>query len=153
MIRTLKRRAAFTLYEVLVTLGLTTIFLGIAGELFNANFKVIGKTEVLSRQTAQIDSAVFRLRRDVWSAGQITLNNPNSVDLTDPSGSKVSWQVLSSGAVQRTDAAGHTTTWTLAAPWAFSADDSSLSVSDAKSSGAKSVRLVSQVLLARRSAP
>jgi len=146
-------RAAFTLFEMLVALGVSTVLFGVAGELFNANFKVIGKSEVLSRQTAQIDSALFRLRHDVWSASQITVPTPRSVSLVNPDGGKVSWVVTADGSVQRTDADGHTMTWPIGIPLMFSTDHFALSVSSPDAQGAKSVRLVSQFLLARGATP
>jgi len=151
--RIARARRGFTLYEMLVALGLSTLLFGLAGELFNANFKVIGKSEVLSRQTAQIDSAMFRLRRDVWSAGQIIVPNPTSVSLVHPDGGKVSWAVAADGSVQRTDADGHTMTWPIGIPWTFRADTSALSVNSPDAQGAKSVGLVSQLLLAREATP
>ena len=75
------KRKAFALLELMFVLGLLAFVALVAGQLFVGVTR--STTTVNQRQTAQIrlDQAVRRLRQDVWNATQITLPDPQHLQL------------------------------------------------------------------------
>ncbi len=74
-------KSAFALLELMFVLGLLMFVALVAGQLF---FSVARTTSsVNQRQTAQIrvDQAARRLRQDVWNASQITLPDPQHLQI------------------------------------------------------------------------
>ena len=74
-------KRAFALVELMFVLGLLMFVALVAGQIF---FSVARTTSSVSqRQTAQIrvDQAVRRLRQDVWNATQISLSDPQHLQI------------------------------------------------------------------------
>jgi prepilin-type N-terminal cleavage/methylation domain-containing protein len=144
------RRRAFTLSELVVALALFVFVMGAAGELFRSSLQVGAQSQNLSTQTSRIDSAIFQLRHDVWSCGQITVADSHNAEFVQPNGVKIAWTLTADGSVQRTDPTGRVEHWpSIGATWNFAADGPVLVVTDAESKNSQAVRLVSQVLLSR----
>jgi type II secretory pathway pseudopilin PulG len=103
----LHRNNAFALLELMFVLGLLAFVALVAGQLF---FGITRATsQVNQRQAAQIrvDQAVRRLRQDVWNATQITVPDPQhlQIKLADKS---VTW---SAGQFLKRDTGAESQRW------------------------------------------
>jgi prepilin-type N-terminal cleavage/methylation domain-containing protein len=146
----MSRRRGFTLYEILIALALFLIVLDTAGQLFNSVFKLTADNQRLGRQTSRIDSALRQLRGDTWGCSNIAVGDSHSVELTVAKG-KVAWLLNTDGSVQRTGPDSQSEQWpAIGRDWTFASEGPALVVSDRVSYGPQAVRLVSQVLLSRR---
>ncbi len=142
-------RPAFTLIEIIMSLALLTIFFAAAGQVFHSSAMLSYNTPRLSNQASRIDSAIFQLRRDVWSSPQISVPKPTVTDLKSSEG-KISWTINPDGDIARIDSRGQTERWNaIARNWSLATDGICLSIRD----GSAEMRLPSQILLSSGARP
>src|SRR4051794_16001051 len=88
-----KSQRGFTLNEMILVLGL----LGVAGllgsRLFTASMRVIGSAPAAQDQQVSMERMTQVLRRDVWSAKQINVPQAKVIELVQPDGASVRWQI------------------------------------------------------------
>ncbi len=77
---------ALILLDMIMTLALIMIFLGICGRLFTAAVRLMRQADSEQATLAAGDSALAMLRRDVWSATALTLETGQTLRLATPSG-------------------------------------------------------------------
>ena len=136
-------RRAFTLTEIIMALSLLVLFFAAAGEVFKSSMMLSFDSPRISNQASRIDSAIFQLRRDVWSSPQISVGKPTSADLESSDG-KISWIINPDGDLIRTDSRGQTERWNaIAGKWSLASDGICLTIRD----GSDEMRLPSQLLL------
>ena len=136
--------------EVLATLGLLLIFFGVAGELFKSTMMLGYDSRESSNQNSRIDSAIFRLRRDVWNSSRITVTGKNALDLIWSDGTKISWNIDRENGVTRTNAQNRSEQWQgIGQNWSLAADGPCVTVSG----GTAEMRLPSQILLSPGARP
>lgn len=145
------RSRGFTLYEVLIAIGVMMLAINLSVELFRVNFKLVHQTELLTATTSGIDSALYHLRQDTWGSGRIVVGDPKSVALTQDDGKQIVWGIDADGTLKR-NAGGVVTQWPVAKGWTFATNGAFLTISEGKSlpersAAAGSVELVSQLLL------
>src|SRR6188508_1444942 len=76
-----RRRRAFTITELLISLGVLALFANAAGQLFQATMRV-GDTAARQQDAAgRFEFAVTVLRNDVWAAGELAAPDAHSLRL------------------------------------------------------------------------
>jgi hypothetical protein len=144
-------RTAFTITEVLFALSLLVIFFAATTDVFRSTVLLASSSQDLCDRSSQTDFAFRLLGADVWNSSTITLSDPDSLDVAQSDGTKISWKIDSTAGLTRTDAGGHSETWPdLAAKWTFAADKISVTISDGS---AIPMRFPSQVLLSQSVQP
>jgi type II secretory pathway component PulJ len=142
------RRTGISLYEVVVSLGIFVIAMNMAAQLFRSLITTGAESGRTLNQVARIDSAVAKLRGDVWSAGKIDILDSHTVRLSRGDNLTATWAV-SDNSLTRTDASGHVESFSdTGKGWSFARDGAALTISDDSAHDATAMRLVSQVLLA-----
>lgn len=137
-----------------MTLSLLVVFFFLAGRLFRSSVLLSARSQQFADNANRIDSAMFQLRRDVWSSGKINVADPHSAQLRLSDGTQISWQINSDGDVTRTIAGEAAERWSGLGPnWSLSGDGLSLSVTDVASPVPQPMRLLSQSLLAQKEQP
>jgi prepilin-type N-terminal cleavage/methylation domain-containing protein len=145
--RTIRR--AFTMTEILMALSLLTIFFAAAGEIFRSTVLLSSEAPQTSDRSAQIDSALYQLRRDVWNSPKISTPNPKSAEL-ESTGQKITWTIDQTGNLTRTDAKGKPELWkSIAKNWSFHTDGPSIKITD----GSAEITIPSQLLLSHGANP
>jgi prepilin-type N-terminal cleavage/methylation domain-containing protein len=148
MMRPRVRNSGFTLYEVMVGILILVIFFAVAGKLFNSVILLGAASENLSNASSRTDSALFRLRADVWDSKSIVVADARSITLTRSDGSQIVWTLTPDEGISRAGPTAKSEQWEgIGKGWAFSTDAVSLTVAENKE---VPVRLVSQVLISRR---
>jgi hypothetical protein len=133
-----------------MTLSLLVIFFAAAGEMFRSTVLLDRDCQTLSDHASRVDSALFRLRRDVWNSRQIVVGDTRRLELTTFT-DQIVWKTNADGSVTRSAPNQRSTRWDgIAATWALSSDGIGLTISDG---GSVPMRLTSQVLLAKRATP
>jgi hypothetical protein len=152
--RKTRLRAGFTLMEMMLSLILLTAAFGLGVELMRSMMRVWNDTAQVSSRENRLDSALFRLRKDVWNSQGFNVNDPSSVELSTADGGKINWHIESDGAIKRTGGSDAAQTWdSTAGGWHFEKDENSLIVIDDKSQNQIPLRLPSQIILATRLKP
>jgi type II secretory pathway pseudopilin PulG len=146
---------AFVLIEMLIAIGLFTVFSLVAFRLVSSTLRIANEVNRADIAHRSFDAALAGLRRDVWGAAKVEVRGPGAVtiDLAPGAGS-ATWSVAADGSLVRTlapdgadperqgwpDAGGGVT---------FAADPAGI-VLDVQRHGHDNgtYRLVSQVLLA-----
>ncbi len=94
-------RAGFTLYELLISLGLFTAIALLATKTFHSSFRTTHGAETAQTQIAQWEQATTMLRRDAWGASKIEVLSSDSATITLPNGVTVLWSISDSHSMQR----------------------------------------------------
>ncbi len=154
------RCGGWSLVQVLATLTLLAAFSLVWTRLFLAIRQTDRYAHEARNNLAVIDPLVEQLRTDVWSAYAIALGNERTVVLRLPDNISISWQLDRHGGAERIESRGMRELG--AQRWAdlpeglsFAADGPWLMIIEprrADQSG-RSVPLLSQLMLIRRSAP
>jgi prepilin-type N-terminal cleavage/methylation domain-containing protein len=138
----------FSLPELLVSLSLLMIFMGLAGPLFRSVFLSTSMAATMSDRSTQIDTAVDAIRRDVWGSQKISVEDRQHAKLTADDGRIITWTLSSDGTLSRDD--GGVKQWQLgAAQFTFTSDSVSLTLTEARTPQPTGVRFPSQLLLGR----
>lgn len=137
-------RAGFTLTEVLMTLGLLVIVMGLGGQILRAVVLSSADSQRIENQTSALDAAALQLRKDVWHATAIATPDLSSAVLQTPDGA-VRWTIQDQR-LQR-ESGSLQTRWKLnAAGFSFSARSCALILRD---DALHEIVAPSQLLLAR----
>jgi prepilin-type N-terminal cleavage/methylation domain-containing protein len=99
--RDLGRRRAFTLPEVLISLGLAAVFSLVSVQLLVMTMKVTSAAARSTEAAARLDTVLGRLRSDVWEASALDAAG-TTAEVRFPDGSAVTWRVEPDGSVSRT---------------------------------------------------
>jgi prepilin-type N-terminal cleavage/methylation domain-containing protein len=99
--RTARKHRGFTLTEVLASLALLIIFFDVAGHLFRSTILLGESCQSVSNDSARIDSAVFRLRADVWNAKQLDSPQNGTIQITSADGQQISWRFDADGITRK----------------------------------------------------
>src|SRR5580700_6605764 len=106
-----RHRHGLTLMELLMVIGLSTLFLNLVAELFHGTMQSTFDSQTIENQASRVDTAITALRQDAWQADGIKVApGGQSAELNLSSGSTATWRVLSDGSVER-DLAGASTRW------------------------------------------
>ena len=84
-----RRRRAFTMLEVCVTLSLLGVFALLVVPLWNATWRVHKQAGAAGAAAFQVDAAAARLRADCWAAGAAEVGADGSLRL----GPRTHWSV------------------------------------------------------------
>ena len=149
------RSRAFTITELLLALGMLSIFAIAATQVFYATFRA-GNAAAASQDAAgTFDSAVSALRADVWMAGDIAAPDPATAKL-----GQVTWKIdharLTRDAGGDHDRPGaQPRTWPIPTGTSFVADGASLILRVPSTNGERGgdVRMISQPLVLSRLSP
>lgn len=96
-------RPGYLLIELLVIIGILSIAIFVEIRLYRASVGVIYAEPQAQKNLIAIDQFTLRLRKDVWSATAISVNESRSVTLEYPDNRKVEWTFTESE-VTRSDA-------------------------------------------------
>ncbi len=143
-----QRRKGISLYEIVVSMGIFVIAMNLSAQMFRSLILTGADSGKLLNESAGVDAAIGKLRRDVWGASQINVSDSHTAQL----GTSATWTILPDR-VERTGSDGKTEQWAgIGKNWSFARDGAALTISDdtapGSAQGATAVRLVSQVLLA-----
>jgi len=144
-------RPAFTLTESLIALALLTVVLSVGGELFRSIVHLSAENARAMNQSARTDSVLSRLRQDVWGCDDIVIASPQTVRLRIPGEDWITWEIGADGSAVRR--VGDSPAWrceSVAMGWILQREGDCLRIDDLSGPQAGQVRLVSQLLLARR---
>jgi len=143
-----RRRTGTSLYEMLIALGILVIALDLSAQMFHSLIRTGADSYKSQNQTVRIEAALAKLRRDVWSAAEVSVSDSHSARLSAGGGLIAAWTIKADG-LERTGADGKTERWPgVGNHWALAREGASLTISDESSKEAAAVRLPSQVLLA-----
>jgi prepilin-type N-terminal cleavage/methylation domain-containing protein len=149
----MRRKAGFTLTEVLISLALLLVFFDLAGELFNRTLHTSWASQKAENQASSVDAAVARMRGDVWRANRIDVSDARSARLTFGDGSSALWETAADGSVQRTAGDGRERWDVSPADWTLAGGRATLTVVAREKAGTREMPLASQVVLARMEGP
>jgi Flp pilus assembly protein TadG len=149
-----RRRGAFTLAHVLIALPLLAVFAFVSTQLLRTSWRATADVRVAAESAARLDSALHRLRADVWSAKELSMEG-TSAQLLQPDGSFVTWNVgPAAGTLVRTVNTGASPMHWDGLPQGvgFAADGPALRVSvpNPEAGRTDEVTMASQLLLAGR---
>src|SRR4051794_5893472 len=86
--------------EMLVVLGLLTAFALIASRLFTASMRTLERSRNVETGIAAFESAVGRMRADVWAAKDVKTVDPRTLAVTAAGGTAmVTWTASAEGAL------------------------------------------------------
>jgi hypothetical protein len=95
--------AAFVLIEMIITLGLFTIFSFVAFRLVSTTLRIGSEVNRAEIVHLSFDDALANLRRDVWSAVAVDVRGPGGVTISlGDSGDSATWTVAADGSLVRT---------------------------------------------------
>lgn len=106
----LRPRHGFTLLELVIYLAILSTLSLLTTQVFRATVYNWRETAARHADQARFDSALRRLRADVWSASEMELKGPGRLVLHFPAGPEVTWtaEVGRLTRVSSDDAAGIT---------------------------------------------
>jgi hypothetical protein len=146
---------------MLVVLGLLGVFAVVATRLIHTTLGLYREAGRVEDEAQWVDAAVRQLRRDVWSAGEVTLQGTQAVTVSTGGTGAVEWRVDPQGALVRSalvrsapgggDGAGATRRWPeVGGRLTFAWDGVALTVrgADRGADRAGGIRMVSQMKLA-----
>ena len=84
------RSRGMSLLEVIMTLGLFSVFLTLSGQVFRSSIMSMDGVAAAESGAAGIDHALAALRWDVWVSGRIEAN-PQSLTIQTGGNGKVKW--------------------------------------------------------------
>jgi len=144
-------RRGVMLLEMLIAIGMLAIFLVLAGKLFSTTLRLTHASHTATKDVALFESCVAALRRDAWSAAEMTALPHGGVRIRPGgrAGATIDWSADNDGAlVRRTEG----TTVPNARRWPGMGTTLTLQPDGAGGllvrAGDDEVRLVSQVVLA-----
>ena len=143
----------FTLTEMLVALGILSIFALAGTRLFHSTMRLSHDTAEEQNSIAAFDSAIASLRADVWTATGIEAT-ADRVTLKGPSGQAIEWS-YSGGKLKRTVTGLSSSEWPLSDAVVFSSDETSLviRIPETKSRRSTEISFASEVPLVQRLIP
>jgi type II secretory pathway pseudopilin PulG len=100
LIRLRPLRPAFTLPEILISLGLAVVFSLVAVQLLVMTMKLTSSAARSTEAAARLDAVLGRLRSDVWEASAVEADG-TTAEVRFPDGSAVTWRVEPDGSVVR----------------------------------------------------
>lgn len=92
---------AFTLPEIMISLGLAVVFSLVAVQLLVMTMKVTSSSARSTEAAARLDAVLGRLRSDVWEASAVEADG-STAEVRFPDGAAVTWLVDPDGSVVRT---------------------------------------------------
>ncbi len=116
------RQRAFSLIELVILLALLGVFMLVGSRLFAHSMGLSRDAAAHERTVARVDHLLRELRRDVWSARSIDIDEDQTVRLEQPGDGSVRWSVQTTddgATVQRNDERAIT----IPAPLTFEAVD------------------------------
>jgi hypothetical protein len=99
------RHRAFTLTEILATLALLVFFFDAATQLYRSTILTAASCQQISNESARTDSALYQLRRDVWTAREVNSPRPGMMEITASEDGTITWRFDSDGATRTGGAA------------------------------------------------
>jgi prepilin-type N-terminal cleavage/methylation domain-containing protein len=148
-------RAGFSLAELLVVLGVFSIFALAASKLTQTTIRVGHDAGYGQIAASQFDAAGRAMRQDVWSARDITLKGERAMTLTMVDGGAIDWAVDADGTFTRTQQGQPPRKWIVRAAGASLAREGPAVVvhlPGTKESRGGEIRLISQIILAEKMA-
>jgi type II secretory pathway pseudopilin PulG len=99
-----RRRPAFVLLEMMITVALFTVFSIVAFRLVSTTLRIGNEASRAEIAHRLFDAAIAHVREDVWTASVIDVHGPGGVtlDLGRDGGGKVTWSVAADGSLVRT---------------------------------------------------
>ena len=95
------RRTGFTIFELLLTLGLLVMLaFGIENVLLGAQ-KISRAAGAVSDRSLAWSSAITRLRADAWQAVRLSQNHPNELQIRTAGNMTIRWQISPDGSLAR----------------------------------------------------
>lgn len=84
-------RRGFTLFEMLVALGMMPIFFLLAGQVFVFTISTFHKTAQHLNEMATSEATFRQLRQDIWTASRLTLTHGRDLRCGYRHGGKIHW--------------------------------------------------------------
>lgn len=121
--RTVRRvHRAFSIIELLVVIGLLGAFMLLLSQFLNIERATLRATTQTQQIATQFDSMVSYLRRDIWSASTMAVDDDGALSVTSPDGQTVRWHANVEGLVSR-EASAEAAADTNALPLQWTFDD------------------------------
>jgi type II secretory pathway pseudopilin PulG len=95
------RRHGLTLIDMLIAIGLISIFSVLAVKLVATSMRVSNEATRTQDLSSRFDSAVSQLRRDVWGAAKLESPDGKSIQISRDGEPAISWKILDDGTISR----------------------------------------------------
>jgi prepilin-type N-terminal cleavage/methylation domain-containing protein len=148
-------RAGFSLTELLVVIGVFSIFALAASKLTQTTIRVGHDAGYGQMSASQFDAAGRTMGHEVWGASDITLKGERAMTLKMADGATIDWTVDPQGTFTRTQQGEPPRKWIARAAGASLTREGVVVVihlSETKASRGGEVRLISQMILAQKMA-
>jgi type II secretory pathway component PulJ len=141
------KSGGFVLMEIMLALGLLMIFSIIATKVIVTSLKVLKQSGEQHDQIVRFDSAMAMLRRDAWSARQVSSAEPNTLSIMHDD-SAITWSIEKNSVVRKAADAHTSQRWELEAKLSFSVTSPTLTVSVQDAGGQSGrIEMISPLLL------
>jgi prepilin-type N-terminal cleavage/methylation domain-containing protein len=124
----------FALIELMLVLGLLAVFAVVATRVIVISLKTMAQSGDQHDQIVRFESAMSSLRRDAWSARQISSADPQAVSITNADGT-VTWSIEKNALVRKSSNPQLMQRFELEAKLSFSVSGPTLTVSANESNG------------------
>lgn len=89
----MKSRRGFTIWEVLIVIGMLPIFMLVATQLYRAIVITADTSQRVMGARATFDAATAQMHRDLFDASGFTQDNPKQISIAERNGQKVQWRL------------------------------------------------------------
>jgi type II secretory pathway pseudopilin PulG len=149
-----KNHRGFSIWELLIVIGLMSVLGVISQRLFVGAFRTMQAAHAAETAEMRFDHAMLRLRADCWSARQISADGL-SATLTRTGRPAITWRFTTTGDLSRREG-DSTVTWpdvSRSARFSVAAPALVVSLPDGFSAHESQIKLVSQLQLAGGGVP
>ena len=143
--RPCSKSRGFVLMELMLVLGLLAIFAIVASRVVIISLKAMAQSGDQHEQIVRFESAMSSLRRDAWSARQMSSADPQTISITNDDGT-ITWSIEKDELVRKTSDPHLTQRWALETKLSFAVSGPTLTVSAQEAGGSGQFQMFSPLL-------